>query len=164
MRVLGIDPGTVRMGIGVVDSERGELSVVHVSVISVKKSLSLPMRLLEIHSCLIEIISEFRPTDVAVEEPFVAKNVKAALAVGQAQGIAMIAAASHGLETSGYSPRAVKQSVTDHGGSSKEQVKEMVELILRLNAQPYPSDATDALAVAICHVNASREQELIFRN
>lgn len=164
MRVLGIDPGTVQMGVGVVDSESGELALVHVTVISVKKSLSLPERLLQIHKSLDEIVTQFRPTDVAVEEPFVAKNVKAALAVGQAQGIAMIVAASHGLDVSGYSPRAVKQSVTDHGGSSKEQVKEMVELILRLNVQPHPVDATDALAVALCHVNASREQELILRN
>ena len=164
MRVLGIDPGTVQMGIGVVDSHSGQLSVAHVSVISVKRALSLPVRLLQIHRRLNEIAEELQPTVVAVEEPFVAKNAKAAIAVGQAQGIAMIVAAEHGLEVSGYSPREVKQSVTDHGGSSKEQVKEMVELILGLNTQPYATDATDALAVAICHVNASREQELIFRN
>ena len=164
MRVLGVDPGTFRMGVGVVDSEQGELSLVYSGVLAPPKSDPLSARLHYVYERLIQLIQEWTPSAVAIEEPFVARNVKAAIAVGQAQGVAMVAAAHHGLEAYGYSPRTVKQSVTDYGGSSKSQVQDMVGGLLGLPSESrQPSDAADALAVAICHINASHASQLIIR-
>lgn len=160
MRVLGIDPGTFKMGVGVVQSEAGSLSMVHAGVIVAKKSLPLPERLHVIHESLVKLMHDIQPSVVAIEEPFVAKNVRAAMAVGQAQAIAMLVAASNGIEVATYAPRSVKQAVTDYGGSSKDQVQEMVCVLLDLESAPIPFDATDALAVAICHVNASQILEV----
>jgi crossover junction endodeoxyribonuclease RuvC len=109
---------------------------------------------------LLQIIHEWKPSIISIEAPFVSKNVRAAMAVGQAQAVAMLSAASEKLEIAGYSPREVKQSVTDYGGSTKEQVQEMVKILLGLNEPPVPFDATDALAVAICHINAARVKNL----
>jgi crossover junction endodeoxyribonuclease RuvC len=164
MRVLGIDPGTFRMGIGVVDGEGGDLRLVCSSVLSPKRGKPLPQRLHYMYSQLLQVIEKWEPTEVAIEEPFVALNVHAAMAVGQAQAVAMVAAASRGLPVFTYSPREVKQAVADYGGSSKEQVQEMVRLLLGLDELPAPSDAADALAVAICHVNASHAKELEVRD
>ncbi len=164
MRVLGVDPGTFRMGVGVVDSEQGELSLVYSGVLTPTKSDSLSVRLHYVYEKLIQLMQEWTPSAVAIEEPFVARNVKAAMAVGQAQGVAMVAAAHHGLEAYGYSPRSVKQSVTDYGGSSKSQVQDMIGILLGLpDESRQPSDAADALAVAICHINASHVSQLIVR-
>ncbi|MCH7745749.1 MAG: crossover junction endodeoxyribonuclease RuvC [Chloroflexi bacterium] len=164
MRVLGVDPGTFRMGVGVVDSEQGELSLVYSGVLAPPKADPLSARLHYVYERLIQLIQEWTPSAVAIEEPFVARNVKAAMAVGQAQGVAMVAAAHHGLEAYGYSPRTVKQSVTDYGGSSKSQVQDMVGVLLGLPSESrQPSDAADALAVAICHINASHASQLIIR-
>jgi len=164
MRILGVDPGTFKMGVGVVDSERGELSLVYSGVLTPTKSDSLSVRLHYVYEQLIQLMQEWTPSAVAIEEPFVARNVKAAMAVGQAQGVAMVAAAHHGLEAYGYSPRSVKQSVTDYGGSSKSQVQDMIGILLGLpDESRQPSDAADALAVAICHINASHVSQLIVR-
>jgi crossover junction endodeoxyribonuclease RuvC len=160
MRVLGIDPGTFKMGVGVVDSERGELKMVYAGVISPKRSTPLPERMHHLQTELLEIIHEWKPSIISIEAPFVSKNVRAAMAVGQAQAVAMLSAASEKLEIAGYSPREVKQSVTDYGGSTKEQVQEMVKILLGLNEPPVPLDATDALAVAICHINATHVKNL----
>jgi crossover junction endodeoxyribonuclease RuvC len=98
---------------------------------------------------------------MAIEEPFVARNVRAAMAIGQAQAVAMVAAADQGMSVSGYAPREIKRSVTDYGGSSKEQVQEMIRVLLGLPDElVQSSDAADALAVAICHINASRVDRL----
>ena len=164
MRILGVDPGTFKMGVGVVDSERGELSLVYSGVLTPAKSDPLSARLHYIYEQLIQLIHEWTPSAVAIEEPFVARNIKAAMAVGQAQGVAMVAAAHHGLVAYGYSPRTVKQSVTDYGGSSKSQVQDMIGVLLNLPGESrQPSDAADALAVAICHINASHVSQLVFR-
>ena len=160
MRVLGIDPGTFNMGVGVVDSEEGDLSLVYVGVLSPRRADPLSQRLHRIHQQLLEVIQEWGPSEVAIEEPFVARNAHAAMAIGQAQAVAMVAAAHHGLLVSGYSPSEVKRAVTDYGASSKSQVQEMVSVLLGLEQPPQPSDAADALAVAICHINASRVREL----
>ena len=156
MRVLGIDPGTFKMGAGVVESHGGELRLRYVGVLSPDRTKPLSERLHYLHDQLIHLIREWKPSVVAIEEPFVARNVRAAMAVGQAQAVAMMAAAHHGLPVSGYAPRVVKRAVTDYGGSSKSQVQEMVAVLLGLQAPPTPTDAADALAVAICHINASQ--------
>lgn len=164
MRVLGIDPGTYNMGLGMVDTDGADLQLAHVVVLKAKKGQSLAERLHVLYTGILEVIDEFKPTEAAVEQPFVARNVRSAMAVGQAQAIAMIAAVSRGLPISTYSPREVKQAVTDYGGSSKEQVQEMVKVLLNLPEAPKSSDAADSLAVAICHVNASRVRDLSFRD
>ena len=154
MRVLGVDPGTYRMGVGVIDSDGDSLVLAYSDVITPGKRDPLPQRLHYLFVHLTEAIDAWRPMEVAIEEPFAGRNVRAALAIGQAQAAAMMAAAARGLPVSGYAPRQVKQAVTDYGGSSKEQVQEMVSVLLGLDAPPASSDAADALAVAICHLNA----------
>ncbi len=160
MRVLGVDPGTFKMGLGVVDAEEGELTHAYSCVLSPPRSKSLAERLHYLHDRLVEVVRQWQPAVVAIEEPFVARNVRAAMAVGQAQAVAMVVAAQHALAVATYSPREVKRAVTDYGASSKDQVQEMVKLLLALPAVPCSSDEADALAVAICHVNASRAGEL----
>ena len=159
LRVLGIDPGTFKMGTGVVDSVGDELSLVYVGVLSAPKSDSLSRRLHWLHQQLVEMIGEWEPSAVAIEEPFVSRNVRSAMAIGQAQAVAMVAAVHHGLVVSGYSPPEVKRSVTDYGASSKSEVQEMVGVLLDLEQIPRTSDEADALAVAICHINATRIDE-----
>ena len=154
MRVLGVDPGTYRMGVGVVASDGAELRLVFSGVLTPKRRDPIADRLHHLFSHLSQLIDDWRPSEVAIEQPFVAPNVRAAMAIGHAQAVAMVAAARHGLAVSSYAPRQVKQAVTDYGGSSKEQVQEMVSVLLRLDAVPSSSDAADALAVAICHINA----------
>jgi crossover junction endodeoxyribonuclease RuvC len=161
VRVLGVDPGTYNMGIGVVDSVGAELSPAHFSVLTPRRADSISQRLYYLYAQISRIIEEWRPSEVAIEEPFAAKNVRAAMAIGHAQAVAMVAAAGHKLPVSSYAPRQVKLAVTDFGGSSKEQVQEMVKLLLGLDAPPESLDASDALAVAICHISASRAEELV---
>lgn len=150
------------MGIGVIHAESGELKMLHLGVLNAAKGEPISERLHTLYCGVLECIDEWKPTEVAIEEPFVAKNVRSAMAVGQAQAAAMLAAASKGLSVATYSPREVKQAVTDYGGSSKEQVQGMVRIMLDLPELPIPSDAADALAVAICHVNSSHVRDLTF--
>ena len=151
------------MGVGVVEADAGDLALVYSGVLTPKRVDPLSQRLHHLHQELLSVIQDWKPSAVAIEEPFVARNVRAAMALGHSQAIAMLAAASHGLEVSTYSPGEVKKAVTDYGGSSKEQVQEMVRVLLGLSRAPEPFDASDALAVAICHLNASRVQELTLR-
>ena len=163
MRVLGVDPGTFKMGVGVVDSEDGELTLVYSDVLSAGRSDPLHDRLHYLYEQLVHLIERLGPGVVAVEQPFVARNVRAAMAIGQAQAVAFIAAAYHGRLVSSYSPREIKRTITDYGGSSKEQVQEMVRVLLGLSNPPEPLDASDALATAICHIRASRVTYLTLR-
>ena len=152
------------MGVGVVDSDPDGLGLVYSSVLRPPKPAPLSERLRYLYDKLERLVGEWAPLQVAIEEPFVARNVRAAMAVGQAQAVAMVAAACHDLPVSTYSPREVKRAVTDYGGSSKAQVQDMISVLLGLpDGSVLPSDAADALAVAICHINASRELELAVR-
>ncbi|MBI4299417.1 MAG: crossover junction endodeoxyribonuclease RuvC [Chloroflexi bacterium] len=164
MRILGLDPGTVRMGFGVIQEEGEELKLLSCGVLTAARSDPLPDRLYALYSQILELVSYWQPNALAVEEPFVAKNVRSAMAVGQAEAVALIAAAHFGVPAFTYSPRQVKQSVADYGGGSKEQVQEMVRVHLGLSYLPEPIDATDALAVAICHSHHLQEQRLIMVN
>ncbi len=155
MRVLGVDPGTYRMGVGVVDSERGALTAAHYDVLAPPRREPLPNRLHYLYAALCDTIREWAPVEVSIEQPFAARNVRSAISIGHAEAMAMAAAAKHGLPVYTYAPRQVKQAVTDHGGSSKEQVQGMVALLLGLHGSLESSDAADALAVAICHINAT---------
>ena len=163
MKILGIDPGTIVMGYGLIDCDGDDLTLIDYGAISMKERSPIGERLLFIHTELTGLITKHRPDAVAVEQPFVAKNVRSALAIGRAQAIAMLAAAGSHIPCFEYTPAQVKQRVASHGASSKEQVQEMVRLHLGLREIPEPNDAADALAVAICHQQAVHIDELVGR-
>jgi len=153
--VLGIDPGTAIVGYAVVAAHGSELSMIACDVITTNASMPLPERLQHIYHRLSEIISTYRPNEAAMEELFFAKNARTALTVGQARGVAMLAMANGGLAVAEYTPKQVKQAVSGYGGANKEQVGEMVRILLHLKAIPRPDDAADAAAVAICHLHTA---------
>ena len=152
---LGIDPGTAILGYAVVEAQGSELSLVSCDVVTTPAGMPLPERLQHIYLRLSEIISTYRPNESAMEELFFAKNARTALAVGQARGVAMLALANGGLTVAEYTPKQVKLAVTGYGGANKEQVGEMVRILLRLKTIPRPDDAADAAAVAICHLHTA---------
>ena len=161
MIVLGIDPGTITMGYGVVEAKEDEITLLHWGALAAPKRSPIGERLNYLYQKLLEIMLQYQPDAVAIEQPFVAKNVKSALAVGRAQAIAILAAASRGIPVSEYTPAQVKQQVTNYGAGSKEQVQEMVRLQLGLAEVPQPSDAADALAVALCHLGETHLDSLL---
>ena len=152
MRILGIDPGTIIMGYGVVEGGEDEVTLIECGALNIPKRSPIGERLSYMYNGLMEIISRSQPDAVAIEQPFMAKNAKAALAIGRAQAVAILAAANRGIPTYEYTPAQVKLRVADYGAGSKEQVQEMVKFQLGLSEVPQPSDAADALAVAICHL------------
>jgi crossover junction endodeoxyribonuclease RuvC len=152
---LGIDPGTAIVGYAVVEERDSKLHLVVCDVITTSPSMSMPERLQHIYHRLNEIITKYRPNEAAMEELFFAKNVRTALTVGQARGVAMLALAIGGLTVAEYTPKQVKQAVTGYGGANKEQVGEMVRILLHLKSIPRPDDAADAAAVAICHLHTA---------
>ena len=161
MRVLGIDPGTLNLGYGVVDEEGGGMTMVACGALSQPSKVPVERRLSSLYKELVEIVARYKPDEVAIEEPFVAGNARSALAIGRAQAIAILAAANKNLPIFRYLPTQVKQQVTNYGGSDKEQVQEMVRLQLGLAQPPQPSDASDALAVAICHLHQRHIERLL---
>ena len=163
MRVLGIDPGTVTMGYGVIETGGDEMTLVDCGALNTQRRSPIGERLSYLYNKLMEIISHHQPDVVAVEQPFVSKNARSALAIGQAQAVAMLAAANQGIAVYEYAPAKVKQRVADYGASSKEQIQEMVRLQLGLSWVPEPNDAADALAVAICHWREMQLQGLLAR-
>jgi crossover junction endodeoxyribonuclease RuvC len=163
MKILGIDPGTVVMGWGVVEGEGTELALVDFGAITVNEKSSMGERLNRLYTELLKIVSQHQPDCVAVEQPFVAKNVRTALAIGRAQAIALLAAASKEIPAFEYTPAQIKQRVANYGAGSKEQVQEMVRLQLNLAEVPQPNDAADALAAAICHAQEAHLNDLLTR-
>lgn len=163
MKILGIDPGTIVMGYGVIDCDGDDLTLVEYGAISMKERSPIGERLLFIHTELTAVIAKHHPDAVAVEQPFVAKNVRSALAIGRAQAVAMLVAAGSSIPCFEYTPAQIKQRVASHGASSKEQVQEMVRLHLGLREVPEPNDAADALAVAICHRQEVHLDDLVGR-
>jgi len=159
MRVLGIDPGTVATGYGIVEEREDGLHAVCFGAITPPVGLPFAQRLLRIHRELQTLINNVRPDCAAVEAVFFARNVQSALRLGQARGVALLVLAEAGMSIHEYSALEVKQAVTSYGHAQKEQVQEMVRLLLRLADTPRPADAADALAVAICHQHAARLRE-----
>jgi len=155
MRVLGVDPGTINLGYGLVDVN-GKMQMVDCGVLSLPARMPVEERLCFLYVELGKIISKHLPDEVAIEEPFIGRNVRSAFSIGRAQAIAILAAANQGLPVYYYSPAQVKQQVTSYGQSDKQQVWEMVKIQLGLPQMPQPEDAADALAVAICHIQQSR--------
>lgn len=153
MRVLGIDPGLTRCGMGVVDGEVGRpLSLVDVNVLRTSSSEPVPVRLVTIEKGIDAWIDEYSPDAVAVERVFARSDVSTIMGTAQASGIAMVCAARRGLPVVLHTPSEVKASVTGSGRADKAQVTAMVTRILRLTTAPKPADAADALALAICHI------------
>ncbi|SPF44599.1 component of RuvABC resolvasome, endonuclease [Candidatus Sulfotelmatobacter kueseliae] len=154
MRVLGIDCGGEYTGYGVVEMDaRGRLCCLTCGAIKLSPREALPRRLSRIFAQLGEIIAQHRPEEVAIEDVFYALNVKSALKLGQIRGVAMLAAAAAGLEVAEYSPLTIKSSVVGYGRAEKQQVQQMVTRLLDLATPPEPMDASDALAIAICHLH-----------
>ncbi|MDB6096341.1 MAG: crossover junction endodeoxyribonuclease RuvC [Francisellaceae bacterium] len=149
MRILGIDPGSLITGFGLIDQKQFKSAYVASGCIRVTKH-TLANRLKYIFDGISEIILQYQPTHIAIEQVFVHKNVSSALKLGQARGVAMVACANLGFEVSEYSARAVKKAVLGYGAADKAQVQYMIQTLLNLNAKP-SSDAADALAIAMCH-------------
>jgi crossover junction endodeoxyribonuclease RuvC len=154
--VLGIDPGTAITGYGVVGEVQGELQPLAFGVIKTPADQPLPRRLQSIYRAISDLAEEWKPTAAAVEELFFSRNVRTAMSVGQARGVALLALADAGLDVAEYTPLVIKQAVTGYGSADKAQMQDMVRLLLRLKKVPRPDDAADALAVAICHLHSAR--------
>jgi crossover junction endodeoxyribonuclease RuvC len=149
--ILGIDPGTVIMGYGLVRCSGPQLSMVEMGVLNLSGRKDPYDRLRLIHMKVAELISRFKPHDFAIEAPFFGKNVQSMLKLGRAQGVAIATAMQSGIPVTEYSPKKVKQSITGNGNSEKEQVWKMLQQILSLEEEIKSYDASDALAVAVCH-------------
>lgn len=153
MRVLGVDPGLTRCGVGVVTGQPGrQPQLLGVGVIRTAPATPLPERLLQLEIGLTEWVTEHEPDVVAVERVFAQQNLQTVMGTGQAAGIAMLVAARHGIPVALHTPSEVKAAVTGSGRADKAQVTAMVTRLLRLSAAPTPADSADALALAICHV------------
>lgn len=158
MITLGIDPGTARLGFGVISSD-GDPELIDYGVIETAATASMPSRLSGLFDAVTGLIQQHCPDVLAVEQLFFARNVTTAIAVGQARGVVLLAAARASLEVVEYSPSEIKHAVVGYGKADKPQMQEMVRMILRLPYAPHPDDAADALAVALCHVQRSAFSE-----
>jgi crossover junction endodeoxyribonuclease RuvC len=153
MRVLGVDPGLTRCGLGVVDGGAGRpLHMVEVGVVRTPSDAPTPQRLHDIERALEAWLDRHQPDAVAVERVFSQHNVRTVMGTAQASGVAMVTAARHGVPVALHTPSEVKASVSGNGRADKAQVAAMVTRLLRLDAPPTPADASDALALAICHL------------
>ena len=162
MRVLGIDCGTECTGYGFVELNRNdELACVGYGSIKLSRQTPLPVRLSTIFDQLCRLILEHQPDRVAIEDVFYAVNVKSALKLGQVRGVAMLAASTHKIEVTEYAPLSIKSAVVGYGRAEKEQVQLMVTRLLHLAEIPQPTDASDALAIAICdlHTRATQQRQ-----
>ena len=150
MIILGVDPGTIKTGYGVIQYQKNELSLLHFGIINLAKEETLPDKLKVIYAELNKIIKTYKPTDFSIETTFFGKNVQSALKVGYARGVSLLAAVHHDLFLGEYSPREIKKSIVGTGAASKEQVNYMVKTLLNVRVE-IPLDASDALGAAICH-------------
>jgi crossover junction endodeoxyribonuclease RuvC len=152
--ILGIDPGLATTGYGVIIKDNDNFLVVNYGTIDTLAKEKFADRLEKIHNGLDKIIKKYKPDVVAVEELFFAKNVKTALVVGQARGVIILTAIKSGVEIYEYTPLQIKQALTGYGRADKNQIQQMVRVLLKLKSIPKPDDAADALAVAICCANS----------
>jgi crossover junction endodeoxyribonuclease RuvC len=156
MRILGIDPGSVTTGFGVIEYERGRLSLVEQGAIHTPRGAELSERLAIIHDRLGELIARAKPEAAAVETPFAGNNIKSLIQLAHARGVILLAVRAASIEFFEYSPRSVKSAVVGYGGAEKEQVAKMVRMLLPgCSALKMTADASDALAIAICHAHTA---------
>jgi crossover junction endodeoxyribonuclease RuvC len=150
--ILGIDPGTTVLGYGLIHVKNGKLSLLNFGIVQLHKLPSHPDKLKRILERLNGLIEEYKPDEMAIEAPFFGKNVQSMLKLGRAQGVAIAACLNHNIPFEEYAPRRIKQSITSNGNASKEQVAAMLQSLLKFDEMPKYLDATDGLAVAVCHV------------
>lgn len=162
-RVLGIDPGLAVMGYGVVDERGSGGYLVASGVLRTKASMPRAQRLGRIHDVVRALIAEYRPHEVAIEQQFVAENVRSAMSIGEARAAAMVAAASASVPVHEFAPAAIKESIAGYGGAPKEQVQQMVLVHLGVTAVDGPLDVTDAIAVALTRLADARLEEAMTR-
>jgi crossover junction endodeoxyribonuclease RuvC len=155
--ILGVDPGTLITGYGVIEVRQGTIRVLEYDVVRNQSDRSMPVRLKVIYSALCKVIDRHHPDEFAIETAFYGKNAQSAMKLGHARGVSILAAVNYEIPTAEYSPREVKRAVAGTGAASKDQVSYMVQSILKLKSPPKFYDATDALAVALCHCFRSGE-------
>ena len=149
--ILGIDPGTNVMGYGIVHIQGSEMKLLMMGVLRLEKISGSALKLQKIFNRVVSLIEEYKPDELAIEAPFMGKNVQSMLKLGRAQGVAMAGALSKNIPIEEYSPKKIKQSITGNGNASKEQVAAMLKSLLKYKEDPSFLDATDGLAVAVCH-------------
>ncbi|MBR7160101.1 MAG: crossover junction endodeoxyribonuclease RuvC [Clostridia bacterium] len=160
MRILGIDPGLAIIGYGVIDVDNGNFRVVDYGVITTPKDETIPVRLAMIWDRVNLLISKFKPDHIAMEELFFTNNKTTGIIVSEARGVLLLAAVQSPAKLYEYTPMQIKQAITGYGKADKQQMQNMVRILLKLDAIPKPDDAADALAVAICHGQTSRFNEM----
>lgn len=153
MILLGIDPGSAVTGFGIIRQTGSKLELIDFGTIRTNKNDTLALKLKTIYDGVVEIIEKSKPDQMAIENVFYSENIRTALVIGHARGVAMLAAINRQIPVAEYSPREIKQSVVGNGAAAKEQVGYMVKKILNLKGTPQPADASDALGIAICHYN-----------
>lgn len=165
MRILGIDPGIAIVGFGLIESDRGNMRMLQYGAVTTEAGLPLATRLVQIEQDLTQLIQQFQPDEIAIEELFFSKNITTGIAVAHGRGVILCTAEKLGVPIYEYTPMQVKQAVVGYGKAEKHQVQEMVKNILHLNEIPKPDDTADAVALAICHGHSSGSQlsELIAR-
>ena len=157
MIILGIDPGLATMGYGVISAVHGNFSVIDYGVVTTPKELTLPQRLKQLEEGVTELITTFKPENIASEELFFTKNITTGIPVAEARGVILLTAVKNlGDEVYEYTPNQIKMAITGYGGADKIQMQHMVQALLRLKKVPRPDDAADALAAALCHAQTSR--------
>jgi crossover junction endodeoxyribonuclease RuvC len=160
VRVLGIDPGSETTGWGVVDGDARRYRLVDFGTVRANPRERFAARLLKISNGVVSVIEKFRPEVCAVEESFFAVNAQTALKLGHVRGVVLLAAERAGVEIAEYAPRLIKQSVVGYGAAEKQQVQEMMRVLLKLKEPPAPFDASDALAVAVTHLHHASRPEV----
>jgi crossover junction endodeoxyribonuclease RuvC len=155
MLVLGVDPGSLVTGYGLVEKKNNQLTCIHSGAISSSRDIPFYERIHKIFQSMVEIMSHYRPQEMAIEDVFFAKNVKSSLKIGHARGAVLVAAVQCGVKIFEYTPLEIKKSVVGYGRATKEQVRSMAQVILNLKNKP-DLDTSDALATAICHLNWTR--------
>ncbi|NLM06310.1 MAG: crossover junction endodeoxyribonuclease RuvC [Tissierellia bacterium] len=159
MRILGIDPGLAIVGYSILDVEGNRMKAANYGVIETASTMDFPDRLKFLYEELNLIIKKYKPDEVAIEELFFNKNVKTAIKVGHARGVEILSASMNGLEIYEYTPLQIKNAITGYGRAEKNQIQEMVKILLNLSEIPKPDDAADALAVAITHFHSLKHKE-----
>jgi crossover junction endodeoxyribonuclease RuvC len=149
--ILGVDPGTVLMGYGLISCKKREMVLIHEGVIKLAKYKNHELKLKHIFDRIVSLIDTYHPDELAIEAPFFGKNVQSMLKLGRAQGVAIAAALSREIPYTEYAPRKIKQAITGNGNASKEQVAKMIQNLLNLDSMPEYLDASDGLAAAVCH-------------
>lgn len=155
MRILGIDPGVAIVGFGLIESERGQQRMLQYGAITTQAGLPLATRLVQIGNDLEQLIEQFKPDEIAIEELFFSKNITTGIAVAHGRGVILYTAEKMQVPIYEYTPMQVKQAVVGYGLAEKKQVMDMTRRLLKLKAVPRPDDAADALAIAICHARSA---------